>query len=182
MTLAELRKKYVGKKVSDSYANQHTISIDLDADPEYKYFAEVTIDDDRKITRISRMTGRRLVGDDATRVNYENIRICADDYDIIDDEIESLLDPDEMVGEKTETIEHTPRTDEEELREEVRQLDFLENMARHVSFYVNTEYNRQRIKALIQKIADNEHRFFTIVEEYDPGKSRNSLVLKEKYR
>ena len=49
MTLAELRKKYVGKRVADSYANQHSISIDLDADPEYQYFAEVTIDDDRKI-------------------------------------------------------------------------------------------------------------------------------------
>lgn len=122
------------------------------------------------------------MGDDATRVNYENIRICADDYDIIDDEIESLLDPDEVVEEKAETIEHTPRTDEEELREEVRQLDFLENMARHVSFYVNTEYNRQRIKALMQKIADNEHRFFTIVEEFDPEKSRNALALKEKNR
>lgn len=68
MTLAELRKKYVGKKVADSYANQHSIPIDLDADPEYQYFAEVTIDDDRKITHISRMTGRRLVGDDATLI------------------------------------------------------------------------------------------------------------------
>ena len=28
MTLAELRKKYVGKRVADSYANQHTISIE----------------------------------------------------------------------------------------------------------------------------------------------------------
>ena len=31
----ELRKKYIGKKVSDSYANQHSISLDLDADPDY---------------------------------------------------------------------------------------------------------------------------------------------------
>ena len=48
MALAELRKKYVGKRVADSYANQHTISIDSDGG-DYEYFAEVTIDDDRKI-------------------------------------------------------------------------------------------------------------------------------------
>ncbi|MBR3019682.1 MAG: hypothetical protein IKH57_21820 [Clostridia bacterium] len=182
MTLAELRKKYVGKKVSDSYANQHTISIDLDADPEYKYFAEVTIDDDRKITRISRMTGRRLVGDDATRVNYENIRICADDYDLIEDEIESLLDPDEVVEEETVTVYHTPQTDEEELREEVKRLDVLINIARHGFIEPDTSYNKMRIKELMQKIAEKEHRFFKIVEEYDPEKSRHALVLKEKNR
>ena len=72
-------------------------STQVSDNPEYQYFAAVTIDDDRKITYISRMTGRRLVGDDATRVNYENIRINADDYDLIEDEIESLLDPDEDV-------------------------------------------------------------------------------------
>ena len=89
MTLAQLRKKYVGKRVADSYAGQHSISIDSDTG-DYEYFAEVTIDDDRKITHISRMTGRRLVGDDATRVNYENIRIGADEYDIIDYDIEEF--------------------------------------------------------------------------------------------
>ena len=120
------------------------------------------------------------MGDDATRVNYENIRICADDYDIIDDEIESLLDPDEVVEEKAETIEHTPRTDEEELREEVRQLDILVNIARHGYIQPDTSYNKRRIKELMQKIAENEHRFFKIVEEYDPEKSRHALVLKEK--
>ena len=45
MTLAQLRKKYVGKRVADSYAGQHSISIDSDAG-DYEYFAEVTIDDD----------------------------------------------------------------------------------------------------------------------------------------
>ena len=181
MTLAELRKKYVGKRVADSYANQHTISIDLDADPEYQYFAEVTIDDDRKITHISRMTGRRLVGDDATRVNYENIRIRMDDYDLIEDEIESLLDPDEVVEEKAGATEYIPpKTDEEELREEVRQLDILVNIARHGYIQPDTSYNKRRIKELMQKIAENEHRFFKIVEEYDPEKSRHAHILKEK--
>ena len=92
MTLAELCKKYVGKRVSDIYANKQSIPINLDADPDYQYFAVVTIDDDRKIAHISRMTGRRLVGDDATRVNYVNMRIRANDYDLISDEIESLLE------------------------------------------------------------------------------------------
>lgn len=180
MTLAELRKKFVGKRVADSYANQHTISIDLDADPEYQYFAEVTIDDDRKITHISKMTGRRLVGDDATRVNYENIRIRADDYDLIEDEIESLLDPDEEVDDEAETKEYVPRTDEEELREQVRQLDLLINIARRGYIQPDTSYNKMRIKELMQKIAENEHRFFKIVEEYNPELSRHALVLKEK--
>ena len=180
MTLAELRKKYVGKRVSDSYANQHSISIDLDADPEYQYFAEVTIDDDRKITHISRMIGRRLVGDDATRVNYENIRINANDYDLIEDEIESLLDPDEVPKKEAKATEYVPpKTDEEELREEVRQLDILVNIARHGYIQPDTTYNKMRIKELRQKIAENEHRFFKIVEEYDPELSRHALVLKE---
>jgi len=179
MTLAELRKKYVGKKVADSYANQHSIPIDLDADPEYQYFAEVTIDDDRKITHISRMTGRRLVGDDATRVNYKNMRIKADDYDLIEDEIESLLDTDEDTDDENEPVEYVPRTDEEELRAAVRELDILDEMAYHVSFYVNTDYTRQRIKELMQKIAKNEHRFFKISSEYDPKHSRDVYVLKE---
>lgn len=179
MTLAELRKKYVGKTVSDSYANQHSISIDLDADPEYQYFAEVTIDDDRKITHISKMTGRCLVGDDATRVNYKNIRIRENDYDLIEDEIKSLLDTDEEIEDETEHVEYVPRTDEEELRAAVRELDILEEAAYHVSICINTDYTRQRIKELMQKIAENERRFFKISSEYDPERSRNVLVLKE---
>lgn len=179
MTLAELRKKYVGKKVSDSYANQQSIPINLDADPEYQYFAEVTIDDDRKITHISRMTGRRLVGDDATRVNYENIRINADDYDLVEDEIESLLDPDEVIEDEIEPVEYTPKTDEDKLREAVRLLDVLQEAARHVPMYTNTNYVRQQIKELMEKIAEKEHRFFEIGSEYDPERSRHVLVLKE---
>ena len=179
MTLAELRKKYVGKRVADSYANQHTISIDSDGG-DYEYFAEVTIDDDRKITHISRMSGRRLVGDDATRVNYENIRIRADDYDLIEDEIESLLDPDEVVEEKAGATEYIPpKTDEEELREEVRQLDILVNIARHGYIQPDTSYNKRRIKELMQKIAENEHRYFKIVSEYNPERSRHELTIKE---
>ena len=180
MTLAELRKKYVGKRVSDLYINQRSIPIDLDADPDYQYVAEVTIDDDRKITRISRMTGRRLVGDDATHVNYENIRINADDYDLIEDKIESLLDPDEVIEEKSKQAEDAPKTDEEELREAVKELETLENVARRASFHVNTEYTRKRIKELMQKMAENEHRFFKIVEEYDSIHSRYTFVLQEK--
>ena len=179
MTLAELRKKYVGKRVSDSYAKQHTISIDSDGG-DYEYFAEVTIDDDRKITHISRMTGRRLVGDDATRVNYENIRVGADDYDIIDYDIESLLDPDEIVEEETEASKYVPpKTDEEELRQEVYYLDVLERVALTGNLYVNTDYNRKRIKELMQKIAENEHRYFKIVSEYNPERSRHELTIKE---
>ena len=60
MTLAELRKKYIGKRVSDSYANRHSISIDIDLD-DYRYFAEVTIDDDRKITHISKRSTREKI-------------------------------------------------------------------------------------------------------------------------
>ena len=41
MALAELRKKYAGKRVSESYANQHSIFIDSDTG-DYEYFAEVT--------------------------------------------------------------------------------------------------------------------------------------------
>ncbi len=179
MTLAELRKKYVGKRVSDSYTNQHSISIDSDTG-DYKYFAEVTIGDNRNITHISRMTGRRLVGDDATRVNYENIRIGADDYDIIDYDIESLLDPDEVVEEETENTEHVPpQTDEETLRHEVYNLDVLERVALATNSYINTKYNRQRIKELMQKIAEKEHRYFKIVSEYNPDRSRYELTLKE---
>ena len=179
MTLAELRKKYVGKKVSDSYANQHSISIESNGD-DYEYFAEVTIDDDRIITHISRMTGRRLVGDDATRVNYENIRVGADDYDIIDYDIESLLDPDEVVEDESRSTEYVPpKTDEEELRQEVYHLDVLERVALTTASYINTDYNRQRIKELMQKIAENEHRFFKIVSEYNPERSRHELTLKE---
>ena len=69
MTLAELRKKYVGKRVADSYANQHTISIDLDADPEYQYFAKVTIDDDRKITHISKRISPYFIATYLARVH-----------------------------------------------------------------------------------------------------------------
>lgn len=179
MTLAELRKKYVGKRVSDSYAKQHTISIDSDGG-DYEYFAEVMIDDDRKITHISRMTGRRLVGDDATRVNYENIRVGADDYDIIDYDIESLLAPDEVVEEETEASKYVPpKTDEEELRQEVYHLDVLERVALTGNLYINTDYNRKRIKELTQKIAENEHRYFKIVSEYNPERSRHELTIKE---
>ena len=178
MTLAELRRKYVGKRVSDSYANQHSIPIDSDTG-DYQYFAEVTVNDDRRITHISRMTGRRLVGDDATRVNYENIRINADDYDLIEYDIEALLDSDEVVRGEAVSTEYVPLTDEEQLRKEVEHLDILEEMARHVSFYVNTDYNRQRIKELMQKIAENEHRFFKIVNEYNPERSRYALAVKE---
>ncbi len=179
MTLAELRKKYVGKRVDESYANQHSISIDADTG-DYEYFAEVTIDDDRKITHISRMTGRRLVGDDATRVNYENIRISADDYDLIDYDIESLLDPDEVVKDKTRATEYVPpKTDEEELRQEVYYLGVLERVALTTGRYINTDYNRQRIKELMQKIAENEHRYFKIVNEYSPERSRHELTIKE---
>ena len=180
MTLAELRKKYVGKRVADSYANQHSIPIDLDADPDYQYFAEVTIDDDRKITHISKMTGRRLVGDDATRVNYENIRIRAYDYDLIEDEIESLLDQDEVVEEEDGATEYVqPKTDEEELRQEVYYLGVLERVALSTASYINTDYNRQRIKELMQKIAEKEHRYFKIVREYNPERSRHELTIKE---
>lgn len=179
MTLAALRKKYVGKRVSDSYANQHSIPINLDADPEYQYFAEVTIDDDRKITHISRMSGRRLMGDDATRVNYENIRINADDYDLIEDEIESLLDPNEVIEDEIEHVENTSKTDEDRLCEAVRQLDVLQETAHRTSIYINTDYVRQQIKELMEEIAEKEHRFFTIVSEYDPKRSRQALVLKE---
>lgn len=179
MTLAQLRKKYVGKRVADSYAGQHSISIDSDAG-DYEYFAEVTIDDDRKITHISRMTGRRLVGDDATRVNYENIRIGADDYDLIDYDIESLLDPDEVIEEETGDTKYVPpQTDEEALRREVYYLDVLERVALSTASYVNTDYNRQRIKELMQKIAENEHRYFKIVSEYNPERSRHELTIKE---
>ena len=179
MTLAELRKKYVGKRVSDSYMNKHSISIDSDVG-DYQYFAVVTIDDDRKITHISRMTGQRLVGDDATHVNYEDIRVSADDYGYIDYEIESLLDPDEVVEEEIETIGYaSPRTDEEQLREEVKQLEILVNIARHGYIQPDMSFNKTRIKELMQKIADNEHRFFKIVEEYDKESFRYLLVLKE---
>lgn len=179
MTLAELRKKYVGKRVSDSYANEHAIHIDSELG-DNEYFAVVTIDDDRKITHISRMTGRRLVGDEATHVNYENIRISADDYDFIDYDIESLLDPDEAVVKETRTTEYVPlKTDEEELRQEVMYLEILHNAALHNGRYIKTDDIRQRIKELMQKIAENEHRFFEIVEEYDPTRFRYMLVLKE---
>ncbi len=179
MTLAELRKKYVGKRVDETYADQHSISIDADTG-DYEYFAEVTIDDDRKITHISRMTGRRLVGDDATRVNYENIRINADDYDLIDYDIESLLDPDEVIEEAPGATEYVPpKTDEEELRQEVKYLDIMERGALITGRYVNTDYNRQRIKELMQKIAENEHRFFKIVSEYNSERFRHELTLKE---
>ncbi len=179
MTLAELRKKYVGKRVSDSYANQHSISIDSDTG-DYEYFVEVTIDDDRKITHISRMTGRRLVGDDATHVNYENVRINADDYDFVDYDIEALLDPDEVVEDETGATEHvSPKTDEEALRQEVYYLDVLERVAFSTGSYINEDFNRQRIKELMQKIAENEHRYFEIVREYNPESFRYERTLKE---
>ena len=179
MTLAELRKKYVGKKVSEDYSDSYTIPIELDSNPEYQYYAEVEIDDDRKITYISRMTGKRLVGDEATHVNFENIRIRANDYDLIDDEIESLLDPEEVINKKPEHKYVPPQTDEEELRQYVRALDIREHASIYTNRIADTSFERKQIKALMEKLAENEHRFFKIVEEYDPTRFRRVLTLKE---
>ena len=141
-------------------------------------FAEIIIAKNRP--PINRACTIKLKVENATRVNYENIRINADDYDFIDYDIERILDPEEVIEEETESTKYVPpRTDEEELRQEVRNLDILEETARHVSFYVNTDYNRQRIKELLQKIAEKEHRFFKIVNEFNPERSRYALVLKE---
>ena len=98
---------------------------------------------------------------------------------MLEDSIEFLLDTDEEVDEEDESEEYIPRTDEEELRHAVWELDVLERAAHLSSSYVNTKPTRQRIYDLMKRIAENEHRFFKIVEEYNPERSRHELVLKE---
>ena len=93
MTLKELRKKYVGKVIDEEdLDDDFNIVTDKDGrhmnfrnGDEFVFEARISLDANNKITGISRMTCRRLAGDDATHVNYEPCRVNADDYDILDD-------------------------------------------------------------------------------------------------
>lgn len=99
MTLKELRKKFLGSHVRvenlpDAFCvqtNADETTIEWQLDDEYVYSASIHLDSTMRIKSISRMSGKALVGDDATRVNYRPIRISADDYDILEAAIESIL-------------------------------------------------------------------------------------------
>ena len=92
MTLQELRKKYIGKTLNvddldddiSMYTDENGKHIHIRTGDEYVYEAYADLDEGNKIIRISRMTCRRLVGDEATHVNYEPCRVNADDYDMLD--------------------------------------------------------------------------------------------------
>lgn len=94
MTLTEVRKKYLGKTVNVQgldadeyriYTDEKGKHLVIDSGSVYVYHAKADLDDENRITRISRMTLQELMGDDATHVNYANRRVRANDYDELDD-------------------------------------------------------------------------------------------------
>ena len=110
MNLKELRKKYLGSHVQEknlpaafriyTYAEENII--EWETGDECVYSATIHLDKTMRIKSISRLFGKTLVGDDATRVNYRPMRISIDDYDMLGDAIESIVTEAE-----NETIAHS---------------------------------------------------------------------------
>lgn len=96
MTLAELRKKYIGKTVIKeclpsslvlrSYGGKQYLS--FWSGDEWVYSASITVDDDMRITGISCLTCKELVGEDAANTTYKPSRVSQNDYYMLDDELE----------------------------------------------------------------------------------------------
>ena len=108
MTLKEIRKKYIGLQVvmdlldSDFTVVEEGDDIVLEwrSGDEYVYEATILLDTDYRIKKISRMTGKCLIGDEATHVNYRPMRVAVDEYDLLDTSILSIVEENNAEGHK----------------------------------------------------------------------------------
>lgn len=102
MTLNELRKVYIGKRINRESLSE-SISLQIEAEnvslvfcsgDEWVYSARIQLDgeDSLQIKEISRMTCKQLLSEDATSSVYRSVRVSKDDYDILDDALKECIE------------------------------------------------------------------------------------------